>query len=1130
MNVKRIIITTTHQTLHKDEDVWTYLIPMNEAYAKINNIPFQRIVLKSVPEDRFFSWAKIPVLHTLIQSYDEILFISENAAIINQTSTTNVFDFIKSAPIESKWPAAAAPAPIMYALSDKSSQGNPLTGIFLFDCRDKVAAKEFLNDWWNDLPNNQCRSMFPYEQAPLLTWKSDPKKAARIRVADVWSVQEFDKDQVFIQLTSAYKNIQVYEAKKYMFRLLNNKRKKVGIFVRQNNFYCSGAGQNCIFIQHSLEAAGYTVDLLVDYDSSKSAMVDTQIPYLFTSTKNINYADYSFILYGWHIPSEETRTKIRELGIKTAMFHPMNSLDAIHNDHFIHDKETSVPLFEENFQRVADEVWLTQNHDITYRQVLEIQNKHKIPVRVIPLSWAPLFTLYNGKQYTYKNPESRTIDLIIMEPNMSYWKSAWMPLVLAEAFYMKHKERLNKVYLFGYNGEQADAMIRQLSIFKDSKLRKIGRMPINEIIKFFCYTEATNKVAVISHNIQCPLNYAYFDVMNAGLPFLHNSSILEHKQMGYMYKNIEEGVGQLECVLESHNPEKYKQPICKHLAEINPYSENVIKLFEKYVSNKKIHTLIVSTQDKTRVEFMEKQLKTIQYPFSYQFFKAHTPENSQSYLNIELPNHFRKETANKLACGLRSHIDALHTFLTTSSADYVIILEDDICFRQDIDIQKEIIRYIQFLESSAAPVDYISFSYRPYHGDYKPLESELSTLDKHNDHFYCGFSKPESIQLWGAQAYIMSREKARKIVDIVHKSTLDKVVKSVETHLASNANCSRKGFQYLIDSVLPIILRQCIVYPMLAVETHFAESSISYTDSNYLATQTYRKLVKCDYYPEPSVPVPTAAARQQPQIFAAIVSTMNKARHNYMIKQMTEIQFPYKYEFFKAFTQETSASYFDTEANEPAVLILCMRSHIGAMEMCLRTSDAEYFLIMEDDVAFQTSININNTIQSILETAKAHPEIDYVSLSYIPTYLDKTPVHSKLEMLKRDKTMYWGFDNPAVDFTIWGSQAYLISRQKAQQLVSLLHHSKLSEVKNQYKLYLQSNKTFANKTPHTTIDAIMPFILNQAIMYPMICVEKYFPDSISNTTEREKEIQKYCKHVNCTYYSDLPAVNEISLI
>jgi GR25 family glycosyltransferase involved in LPS biosynthesis len=1110
--MKRIVITASHNELHKNEGPWTYCIPMTDAYCKLHNIRFEHLVLKTNPEDRHFSWAKIPLLHKYIDTYDEVLYISENATIINQKS--NIFDYIKSTPEEKKWTRDSSIKPILYTLSDKSAQGNPLTGIFLLDCTDKKAAKEFLNNWWNDVKDIVYTKVYPYEQHTLINWKSDSKKAAKIRVADVWSVQEYDEDQVFIQITSAYKNIQTYEAKKFMFRILNNKHKKVGIFVRQSNYYSSGAGQNCIFIQQSLEAAGYYVDLLVDYTPSKPSMVDSQIPYIYKSTKNIDYSQYCFILYGSYIPSTETTNKIRDLGIRTAILHPMTSFDAIHNDHFIHDKKTSFPLFEETFHTFTDEVWLPSNHEQTYKSLLEIQNKYKIPVRVIPHSWAPLFTLLNNVQYTYKNKDSESIDLIIMEPNMSFVKNAWLPLVIAESFYMKNKSKLNKVYLFGTLTDEANKMIDQFSIVKDSKLRKIGRMPINEIIKFFCHTEPNNKVAVISHNIQCQLNYAYYDVMNAGIPFMHNSSTLESQNMGYMYTNVQEGVTQLEKILNSHSTEKYNRTIQDELAAINPYNKHVVRVFENLIeSNHSIHVSIVSTQNEKRLNFMKQQLKDIQFPYKYTIQSAYTPENSSDYFKCAAIK-VESEQEKKYQCGVRSHIAAMNACLHESSAEYFLIMEDDIAFNTSINIENEINRYIQILKKHPE-IHYLSLSYRPISSiDDKLIHPHLHTLQNDSD-VYWGFENVDSFIFWGAQAYLIPRYYAAKMVNMFHKSTLSELYNSIINNYKILPNYSTKNAQMIIDSIMPIFLNQGIVYPMLAVERYF-DHSISASLNIEKLTVEYTKNVNIPYYSINHAPTNNI------KVNSCIISTYNQERVAYLKKQLKDIQFPFEHVFFRSFTPQESKEYLDIERTEPELLLCCMRSHIAAMKYCLQTyTSSDYFLIIEDDVLFQTNVNIRDKVYDIINKVKKHPEIDYISLSYIPTYLDDTPIASKLNELKRDSDIYWGFNNVKVDFTIWGSQAYLITRKCAEKLVSIFYHDKISIIASKYKDYLSKNKTYANKTEHITIDAVMPFILNQAILYPMLCVEKQFNDSISNTNKRAKQWDEYCDNVATTskYYT-----------
>jgi hypothetical protein len=108
-------------------------------------------------------------------------------------------------------------------------------------------------------------------------------------------------------------------------------------------------------------------------------------------------------------------------------------------------------------------------------------------------------------------------------------------------------------------------------------------MAIHDIIKCFCYIDSYSKVAVLSHNIQCPLNYAYYDVMNAGMPFVHNSSLLESAELGYAYHTVDEAVSHLETVMTSHNADDYERKVRHELAKWDPYHETNVKLFESLI-------------------------------------------------------------------------------------------------------------------------------------------------------------------------------------------------------------------------------------------------------------------------------------------------------------------------------------------------------------------------------------------------------------------------------------------------------------------------------------------------------------------------------------------------------------------
>lgn len=575
---KRIIISASDKSLDAADEYVKYAVATTEAYAKKREIAFEYLEVKSKPRDRDYPWAKIPVIGKFVDAYDEILWMNPDAAIIN--FDVDVFDYLKTATQKDKavWPIADGAKPIAYAIATDSTVS---TAVVLVDATDKMAARDFLNDWWNDLDNLQYEKQAPWSDHVWNTvWKKDAKKAAKVRVIQANLVQEFDKGQPFIHFATAYKGVRTAEAKKYFYRVLHNRKEKIGIYVRQANYYASGCGQNCIFIKQSLEALGYEVDLIVQYDPKKPPMVADHIPYIYKSSSGIKFKDYKFILFGSHIPNPDELKAIKDAEVRTAVFHPMNSLDMIHSENFIWTP-TGLPLFEATFQNYADEVWMTENHHYTAQRYTEILNENKIPVRIIPLSWSPLFsttTTLDDIRYQSRNPDNK-IDVVIIEPNMSYAKNAWYPLVIAKRL---HKEgKLNKVYLFN---KPTSAAAKKMIAALDLPLRQLDRMPIYDIFKFFCKgaNNDNNNVLFISHQLNVPNNYAYNDILASGYPFLHNSHILKEKGLGYYYadSNLDDAVSQALHAIRVPTPDV---ALKNYLAENDPYSQSVLARFNALI-------------------------------------------------------------------------------------------------------------------------------------------------------------------------------------------------------------------------------------------------------------------------------------------------------------------------------------------------------------------------------------------------------------------------------------------------------------------------------------------------------------------------------------------------------------------
>lgn len=590
---KRLIVCADKQSPYEGGDsCLVHCVAMNESYAKQIGVDFKFVLLKETLEKRHPSWEKIRVVAKFVQEYDEILWFNSDAFVANRS--VNAFDYIKTAP-ESEWKRDASIKPVIFTLSNKPwGSDMACTGIFLLDCSNKWTAVEVLNEWWSNVPDKRYEQEHPWEQSVWNNaWKNTPK-ASYLRVADVWSMSEkaekAEKEEklVFVHATHMYKNAHLPLVKKYMYKQSNPSRaKKLGIIVRQQNYYSNGAGQNCIFLMQSFEALGYDVDLLVYWKKENPQHVSDTYPIAYKDIAAANYKEYEAILFGAQVPTTSDMERMKACGVRRIMFNPCNVVDAFHAEHFIYVcRSTPLPLFEMGFKDIADEIWLTDNHRESSLTYLEVMNKNKIPVHCVPLTWSPLFLKdATGNVSIQKLHTGKQLDIVIMEPNMSYCKNGWVPLVACEKIYLENPELIHNVYFFNSpeSNKTAMGMIETLDLWKSKKIRIMKRIPITDILRFFSdpVSHGDHLVVFISHQINVPLNYAYFDALYAGFPFVHNSPVLKERGVGYYYSNLGEAAIAIRSAAIMFDLEASLKRAHAMLANQDPYSEVCLKVFRE---------------------------------------------------------------------------------------------------------------------------------------------------------------------------------------------------------------------------------------------------------------------------------------------------------------------------------------------------------------------------------------------------------------------------------------------------------------------------------------------------------------------------------------------------------------------
>jgi hypothetical protein len=596
---KRLILSADHHSPYEGTDApWSYCIPMTESYAKLIGVDFKFELIKDSIRGRHSAWSKIALLSKYVNMYDEIMWFDSDSTVVNHK--VNVFDYIKAAPLSKN---DASNQPILYTMSDQT--GEPCTNIFLLDCSNKQTALDLLEQWWANVPDKTYEITCPWDQSVWKAWMSNGR-ASYIRIAVGTSKVDGHKDQVFAHIGTEHGIVRTYIAKKYFNRQLQPKHKRIGILVRQQNYYTNGCGQNCIFMMQSFESMGYWVDLLVDYESDKPDKVSDAIPYSYTKIADANFEDYEVIIFGSKLPSAHDNKRMKQAGVRRIVFNPTNVVDQLHNEHFLYKcRESTLPVQEMTYVDIADEVWIIDSHKDTTLTYMEVINKNKIPVRAVPHIWSPLFLKDKDGSISMNKPCSRKqLDIIIMEPNLGYCKSGWLPLVICEKLCLEQPDLIHQVFLFGAPAHPtAVGMMESLQIWKLKKLRIMGRIPITNIFSFFSNVEEHGDFmpVFLSNSINSPLNYAYFDALYAGFPLVHNSNSLKKKGLGYHYDNVSEGANAVIKARDTFDLEESTSRSRKVLDERNPYDKNCVSEFSKIVAKVDNPLILPNTHEPTLV-------------------------------------------------------------------------------------------------------------------------------------------------------------------------------------------------------------------------------------------------------------------------------------------------------------------------------------------------------------------------------------------------------------------------------------------------------------------------------------------------------------------------------------------------
>ena len=359
--------------------------------------------------------------------------------------------------------------------------------------------------------------------------------------------------------------------------------------ITDGNIFSNGLFQNVILFYRMFEAMGWTSILIINERPKSLDNIPDQL-----KTCRVVCAEeilkqpipvYAYIEIGMSI-DPMVRKFLKMIGSKICKLYLGNIINI--------DIETPIFYPEMNFSHHVigeiDKVWVSPHyaqHD-QYASSLNHVKLESPESQVGPYVWDPSFVLDDGKRHISWRatlPNEKEV-FVITEPNISFQKTAVIPLLMIERFYRKIRAagktwngrvvvvngpRIMQIPHFKKN------IYDTLDIVKDGLVEMAERKDIVTTLK--TYPNAT----FICHQFNNEFNYMVLEMLWLGFPVLHNAKSWEN--YGYYYPgcNLSAGGDLLALVTEKHKEslEVYKAHARALAWRHSPYNPDVQRAWEK---------------------------------------------------------------------------------------------------------------------------------------------------------------------------------------------------------------------------------------------------------------------------------------------------------------------------------------------------------------------------------------------------------------------------------------------------------------------------------------------------------------------------------------------------------------------
>lgn len=359
--------------------------------------------------------------------------------------------------------------------------------------------------------------------------------------------------------------------------------------ITEDNIFANGLFQNVVLLYRMFASMGWTPLLIVNERPKNLDRVPEQLRVCRVVCAEELLKQpipiYAYIEIGMSI-DPQVRKFLKMIGSKICKLYLGNILNI--------DIETPIFYPDMNFAHhvvgEVDKVWVSPH----YAQHDQYANSlNHIPLsapesQIGPYVWDPSFITDDGRRHIQWRPTQPGEEevIVITEPNISFQKSAVVPLLMLERWYRRMGKKWHGRVVV-VNGPRIlqiphfkQNVYDGLDLVKDGKIQMADRKDMVSTLKTY------PNAVFICHQINNEFNYMVMELMWTGFPVLHNAKSWEAYGYYYPGSNLSAGGDVLDVVRRNHGEqlEVYKAHARALAWRHSPYNADVQTAWEKILA------------------------------------------------------------------------------------------------------------------------------------------------------------------------------------------------------------------------------------------------------------------------------------------------------------------------------------------------------------------------------------------------------------------------------------------------------------------------------------------------------------------------------------------------------------------